>query len=413
MSGRPIVETLLDTDFYKWLMLQLIRRLHPDVRTEWALINRTRSVRLAEQIDIGELREQLDHVRTLPLAPAERAWLGRLCFDDMCPILEPGFLDWAERLRLPAYELAVRDCQVDLRFDGPWAETTLWEIAALAIVNELRSRAALRGVDARSLYAGARERLRAKASRLAAIPDLMLSDFGTRRRHGRDWQEDCILTLRDALGSRLVGTSNALFAMRHGLEPIGTNGHELPMTLAALAPDDDALARSPYLVLEEWDQLYGGRLLVALPDTFGTRAFLRDAPAWVADWTGFRPDSAPPVEAGEEIIAWWRRHGVDPAGKRLIFADALDVDAIERLHGHFAARVRTSFGWGTDLTNDTGSADPRLMPLSLVCKVTAANGRPAVKLSDNPAKALGPPAEVARYLRVFGSEGMIERSLRY
>lgn len=413
MNDRPIVESLLDTDFYKLLMLQLIWRLHPAVRTEWALINRTRSVRLAGQIDSGELREQLDHVRTVGFSPAERDWLASLCFDDMCPILERDFLDWAARLRLPAYELSEREGEIELRFEGLWAETTLWEIPALAIVNELRSRAALRELDADALYAGARERLRAKAARLAGIADLKLSDFGTRRRHSRDWQEECIVTLRDVLGKRLIGASNALFAMRHGLEPIGTNGHELPMTLAALAESDAALARAPYRVLEEWDQLYGGRLLIALPDTFGTRAFLRDAPDWVAHWTGFRPDSAPPVEAGEEIIAWWRRHGVDPAAKLLIFADALNVAAIERLHAHFTGRARLSFGWGTDLTNDMGSDDARLKPLSLVCKVVAANGRPAVKLSDNPAKALGPPAEVARYLRVFGGEGMVERALAY
>lgn len=410
VTDSPIVESLLDTDFYKLLMLQLIWRLHPDVRTQWALINRTRIVRLADQVDAGALREQLDHVRTLAMTAPEREWLGALCFDDMCPILGGDFLDWAADLRVSGYDLSERDGQLELRFEGLWSETTLWEIPALAIVNELRNRAASKNRD---LYAGARERLRLKSARLSHIAGLRLSDFGTRRRHSRDWQEECILTLRDALGPRLIGTSNALFAMRHGLEPIGTNGHELPMTLAALAGNDAELAGAPYRVLEEWDTPYGGRLLIVLPDTFGTRAFLRDAPAWVANWTGFRPDSAPPVDAGEEIIAWWRRHGVDPKIRLLIFADALNVDSIERLHAHFAGRVRTSFGWGTDLTNDMGSPDPRLKPLSLVCKVVAANGRPAVKLSDNPAKAIGPPGEVARYLRVFGGEGMAERTLAY
>jgi len=182
--------------------------------------------------------------------------------------------------------------------------------------------------------------------------------------------------------------------------------------LAALADDDAALRSAPYRVLEDWRDLYSGNLLIVLPDAFGTAAFLRDAPDWVADWTGFRPDSLPPVEAGEQVMAWWRARGRDPAGKLLIFSDGMDVDTIEQTYHHFHGRVRTSFGWGTNLTNDFRGCAPfggdALDPISLVCKVTEANGRPAVKLSDNPGKATGDPAEIARYLRVFGGEGRSE-----
>ena len=143
-----------------------------------------------------------------------------------------------------------------------------------------------------------------------------------------------------------------------------------------------------------------------LPDTFGTEAFLRGAPPWLARWTGFRPDSAPPIEGGEEIIAWWRRMGEDPRQKLLVFSDGMDADTIERTYRHFDGRVRMSFGWGTNLTNDFRGVTPEptrgLDPISVVCKVASANGRPAVKLSDNPAKAGGDPHEVARYKRVFG-----------
>ena len=149
--------------------------------------------------------------------------------------------------------------------------------------------------------------------------------------------------------------------------------------------------------------------MVALPDAFGTRAFLADAPDWVADWTGFRPDSAPPIEGGEEIIAWWKAKGRDPREKLLVFSDGMDIDSIEEAHRHFAGRVRMSFGWGTNLTNDFKGCLPgggeALDPISLVCKVTDANGRPAVKLSDNPEKATGDPAEITRNLRVFGEAG--------
>jgi nicotinate phosphoribosyltransferase len=206
-----------------------------------------------------------------------------------------------------------------------------------------------------------------------------------------------------------------LLAMDSDLEAIGTNAHELPMVLAALAEDDEALRQAPYRVLRDWQRYYGGNLLVVLPDTFGTASFLRDAPDWIADWTGVRPDSAPPIEGGEAILAWWKAHGRDAREKLLVFSDALDVESIERTYRHFDGRVRMSFGWGTNLTNDFEGCAPKpndeLRAISLVCKVSEANGRPAVKLSDNPNKATGTPQEVTRYLRVFGAEGRVEQKV--
>jgi nicotinate phosphoribosyltransferase len=155
---------------------------------------------------------------------------------------------------------------------------------------------------------------------------------------------------------------------------------------------------------------YEGNLLIVLPDAFGTTSFLAHAPDWVADWTGFRPDSAPPIPGGEQIICWWQAHGRDPRSKLLIFSDGMDVDSIEETYRHFDKRVRMSFGWGTNLTNDFRGCAPNgtigLEPISLVAKVTSANGHPAVKLSDNRAKATGDPAEIARYLRIFGTDGL-------
>ncbi|MET0446216.1 MAG: nicotinate phosphoribosyltransferase, partial [Pseudorhodoplanes sp.] len=296
--------------------------------------------------------------------------------------------------------------------------TTMWEIPALAIVNELRSRAALKDLgrfELDVLYARAKAKLWSKIERLAALPNLKISDFGTRRRHSFLWQRWCVEALKERLGDALIGTSNVLLAMDNDLEAIGTNAHELPMVLAALTSNDQALMQSPYRVLQEWQRYYGGNLLVVLPDAFGTASFLRHAPDWVADWTGFRPDSAPPIEGGEEIIAWWREKGKDPREKLLVFSDALDVDTIEQVYRHFDSKVRMSFGWGTNLTNDfRGCApkdDPRLAAISLVCKVSEANGRPAVKLSDNLNKATGTPAEIARYMRIFGNDGLAKRAV--
>lgn len=413
----PIIRSLLDTDFYKLLMLQMIWRLHPDVQATFSLLNRTKRVRLADDIDERELRDQLDHARTIRFSKKEMIWLAGNTFYGRKQIFAPDFLAWLETFQLPEYELRKADGQFTLDFFGPWTHTTMWEIPALAIINELRARAALKNLGRFTLdviYARAKAKLWSKVERLAKLPELRISDFGTRRRHSFLWQRWCVEALKEGLGDAFIGSSNVLLAMDNDLEAIGTNAHELPMVLAALADTDDELRAAPYQVLREWQRLYGGNLLVVLPDAFGTASFLRAAPDWVAEWTGFRPDSAPPITGGETIMRWWREKGKDPREKLLVFSDALDVDAIEETYHHFHGRVRMSFGWGTNLTNDfAGCAPPRiearLRAISLVCKVSEANGRPAVKLSDNPSKATGDPDEVARYARVFGQEGRVEQ----
>jgi nicotinate phosphoribosyltransferase len=414
----PIVRSLLDTDFYKLLMLQMIWRLYPDMRVTFSLYNRTRSVRIAEEIDERELREQLDHARTIRFGKKEMIWLAGNTFYGRAQIFAPEFLAWLRDFRLPEYELRREDGQYALEFAGPWSAATMWEIPALAIISELRSRAALKGMGPFALdvlYARAKAKLWSKVERLSQLPDLKLSDFGTRRRHGFLWQRWCVEALKERLGPAFIGSSNVLLAMDNDLEAIGTNGHELPMVLAALAAGDRDLRAAPYHVLQEWQRDYSGNLLIVLPDTFGTAAFLRAAPDWVAEWTGFRLDSAPPIAGGEEILAWWRSKGKDPREKLLVFSDALDVETIEQAYRHFNGKARMSFGWGTNLTNDFDGCAPTpnagLRAISLVCKVSKANGRPAVKLSDNPNKAIGSPSDIQRYLRVFGGDGRVEQQV--
>lgn len=413
----PIVRTLLDTDFYKLLMLQMIWRRHCDVPVTFALINRSTRIRIADEIDIGELRAQLDHARTLRFSKKDIIWLAGNSFYGMRQIFDPAFLDWLARFKLPDYELSSRDGQYELRFSGPWSQTTMWEIPALSIINELRARRAMRDMGRFALdvlYARAKAKLWSKIERLQALKSqgsLKIGDFGTRRRHGYLWQRWCCEAMREGLGDAFVGTSNVHIAMEIGTEAIGTNAHELAMVYAALAGDDaDAVRASRYAVLEDWSRIYGGNLLVLLPDAYGTTAFLRDAPDWTARWTGARPDSKPPMEAGDELIAWWQRHGEDPRDKLLILSDGMDIDTIETSFRHFQGRVRVSYGWGTNLTNDFRGCAPggghALDPISLVCKVVEAAGRPAVKLSDNPDKATGPADEIARYTAIFGREGM-------
>ena len=413
----PIVRSLIDTDFYKLLMCQSIFRNRPDTTVVFSLINRTTSIRLADLIDEGELREQLDHVRTLSLSRGESTWLRGNTFYGKRQMFRPDFMEWFEGLRLPPYHLERRDGQYELTFEGRWPEVMLWEIPALAILMELRSRAVMKDMgkfELQVLYARAMTKVWQKAERLRAIPGLRLADFGTRRRHSYLWQDWCVQAMFEGLGRSFTGTSNCLIAKTRDLEAVGTNAHELPMVLAALAETDEELRQAPYRVLADWQDEHDGNLRIILPDTFTTKAFLDGAPEWLSKWTGMRVDSGDPAAGAETAIRWWQAQGEDPRDKLIIFSDGLDVDVIEALHAQFHDRVKVSFGWGTMLTNDfTGLvAGDALAPFSLVCKAISANGRPTVKLSDNPRKAMGPAAEIARYKRVFGVGALAEQEVR-
>jgi nicotinate phosphoribosyltransferase len=403
----PIVRSLIDTDFYKLLMCQSIYRNNPDTNVTFSLINRSKSVRLADLIDEGELREQLDHVRSLSLTRGESTWLRGNTFYGKRQMFRPDFMQWFEGLRLPPYHLEKRDGQYELTFEGRWPEVMLWEIPALSVLMEMRSRVVLEiqgRFELQVLYARAMTKLWEKISRLRDIDGLKIADFGTRRRHSFLWQDWAVQAMQEGLEGKFSGTSNCLIAMRREVEAIGTNAHELPMVYAALANSDAELAQSPYKVLADWQEEHEGNLRIILPDTFGTEGFLKHAPDWLASWTGIRIDSGDPAAAAEIAIRWWKDRGEDPRQKLVIFSDGLDVDKIVELHQQFLGRVKVSFGWGTMLTNDFRglTESDALAPFSVVCKAVSANGRPTVKLSDNPNKAMGPADEIERYKRVFG-----------
>jgi nicotinate phosphoribosyltransferase len=439
----PITRSLLDTDFYKLLMLQFIWKNFPTTHATFTLLNRTTSVRLGDIVGFNELREQLEATRKLRFHKSELIWLAGNTFYGRRGIFEPAFLEWLERdFRLSEFDLSEQDGQIVLSFSGLWTETTMWEIYALSIIDELKTRASLKRLSELELdilYARAKTRLWEKMERLRGVPKLNISDFGTRRRHSFLWHEYVVQAMSDTLGEGFSGSSNTYLAYKHDLEAIGTNAHELPMALAALANNEKELKTAQYRFLELWQQSYQGELLILLPDTFGTTQFLNGAPDWVADWTGQRIDSKDPWIAGDEYIAWLERHGRDPRRKRLIASDALDVEQILALHAYFGgmlrndaspasfqrasdflderkwnpeSRIRFSAGWGTFLTNDFRGCNPHgndgFDPISLVCKLTAVEGRPTVKLSDNYSKALGDADEVARYRRVFGTAGVAD-----
>jgi len=404
----PIVRSLIDNDFYKLLMCQSVFRNKPDAQVRFSLINRAQDVPLAKLIDEGELREQLDHIRSLSLTRGESTYLRGNTFYGKRQMFRPDFMEWFENLRLPPYELTRVGDQYELTFEGSWPEVMLWEIPALAVLMELRSRAVLGKMgkfELQVLYARATTKLWEKIERLREAPGLKLADFGTRRRHSYLWQDWCVQAMLEGLGpDAFIGTSNVHIAMRRDIEAIGTNAHELPMVYSALAQTDEALARAPYDVLSDWHDEHDGNLRIILPDTYGTKGFLERAPDWLAGWTGIRIDSGDPATAAETAINWWKSRGEDPTKKLVIFSDGLDVDKILELHNQFSGRVRPSFGWGTLMTNDFRglTSGDALAPFSMVCKAVSANGSPTVKLSDNPRKAMGPAEEIERYKRVFG-----------
>ncbi len=438
----PVIRSLLDTDFYKLLMLQFIWKHYPKTRVSFTLFNRTSSVRLADMFATREIAEQLEHVRKLRFRKSELVWLAGNTFYGRRGIFTPAFLEWLEQdFKLSDYAFG----QFHLSFEGYWPETTMWELYALSVLDELRTRANMKKLSEfylDILYARAKTKLWSKIERLRGVPGLSVADFGTRRRHSFLWQEYAVKAMASNLGSGFIGTSNAFLAHKHDLEAIGTNAHEIPMVLAALANDDQALKASQYHVLDLWQSTYDGALRIMLPDTFGTSQFLKNAPDWTADWTGQRMDSKNPYVAGDEYIEWLKGRGRDPHDKIVIASDALDIDEIISLHAYFGGtlqgsttvqefrsavdfqdrqkwipgrRIRFSAGWGTLLTNDFRGCDPKggseFDPISLICKVSDVEGRPAVKLSDNYAKALGPASEVERYRHVFGTVGMTNAPL--
>jgi len=406
----PIVRSLIDTDFYKLLMCQSVFRNRRDTRVAFSLINRSSEVRLADLVDEGELREQLDHIRSMQLTRGESTWLRGNTFYGKRQMFRPDFMEWFEGMRLPDYHLEKRDGQYELSFEGSWPEVMMWEIPALAVLMELRGRAVLKHMgrfELQVLYARAMTKLWQKIEAMRYVDDLWIADFGTRRRHSYLWQDWCVQAMLEGLGDKFVGTSNCAIARHRDIEAIGTNAHELPMVYSALAVDDVALARAPYDVLADWQEEHDGNLRIILPDTYGTEGFLNNAPDWLATWTGIRIDSGDPAQGAETAINWWVSKGQDPRDKLVIFSDGLDVAEMLSLQRRFASRVKVSFGWGTNLTNDFRGLVPDrgLDAFSLVCKAVSANGNPTVKLSDNPNKAVGPDDEIARYKRVFDVTG--------
>lgn len=403
----PIIQSRLDTDFYKFTMGQMVFRHYPDIEVKFKLINRSKAP-LAELIREKDLRHELDSARRIHLTNSEFHYIHDTNeYGDR--MFREDFLEFFRNMELPPYKLARVGNDYSLEFVGSWAKVMHWEIPALAIVSELYYRAQLEKMsrsERDAVYATGIARLMGKIKTLRQHPEITISDFGTRRRFSYLWHDYEIGVLAEELPKQFRGTSNVFLAMKHELLPTGTSAHEPQMVVAALAfagadgrrTDSEILNEAQNEVLHRWYDLYGQGLSIALTDTFGSQFFFRTAPERVAqNWKGTRQDSGDPFKYGEWAIRWYKRHGVNPKDKIIIFSDQLNVELITNLHVHFRGRIGHTFGIGTNLTNDLG-----FKPISIVIKAAEANGRSTVKLSDNPAKAMGDPEEVERYKRAAG-----------
>ncbi len=393
-------------------MGQLVHERHPDVPVRYALTNRTKRVRLADVVSEEDLRRELDYVRTLHFTKSELHYLrGTNEYQDRM-FAEP-YLQFLAGLQLPPYTLAVHDGQFELEFVGKWSEAIYWETLALSIVNELYYRALMKKLspfEQELVYARGKMNLAEKIALLRTRPDITICDFGTRRRFSREWQMYVDRNLAAELPGQFLGTSNTFSAMLHSLVPMGTSAHEMYMVMSGVMHgSDDDIRASHNRVLVEWWERYGHGLSIALTDTYGSDFFFRDMTREQAqNWKGLRQDSGDPLVFGERAIGFYQNHQIDPRDKLLVFSDGLDLPTIIRIADHFKDRIKVSFGWGTNLTNDMG-----FPALSLVVKAVEANGHDTVKLSDNLAKATGSPEDVARFKQIFGHTVTASEECRY
>ncbi len=397
-----IINSLLDTDFYKFTMGQLVFLKHRDVPVRYAFKNRTKGVRLGLVIDEKDLRAELDHVRSLSFKNSELRYLRGAIDDHNGRMFCEEYLQFLADLRLPPYKLSMDANEFVLEFEGKWSEAIYWETFALSIVIGLYYRkqmSELSEFEKEVVEAEGRLRLAKKIKSLRERPAIKFTDFGTRRRFSREWQDYVVKTMsKEFPPLDFRGTSNVLLAMKYDLMPMGTSAHEMFMVMAGICHDsDDSIRASHNKVLQEWWELYGYDLSIALTDTYGTDFFFADFTKEQAQkWKGFRQDSGDPIAFGEKVLAFYKRHGIPADDKMIVFSDGLDVETMIKIYDYFNGKIKVSFGWGTNLTNDLG-----FPALSLVIKPVWANGHGLVKLSDNIAKAIGLPEDIESYKRIF------------
>ena len=382
----PVLHSLLDTDAYKLHMQQAVFHRYNDVQV--AAEFRCRGDDLLG-IYADAIREQVETMRDLRLQDDEYHWLSSL------PFFAPDYLEWLRGFRYDPRQVTVinDNGKLNIRLSGPWLEVIMWEVPLLAVISELvhRYRSPEISVD---LALDTLEHKLTDFNRLTADIDMSgfrLMDFGTRRRFSREVQQAIVQRLQQE--SWFTGTSNYDLARRLNLTPMGTQAHEWFQAHQQISPN---LASNQRAALAAWLEEYPDRLGIALTDCITMDAFLRDfGPEFATRYQGLRHDSGDPVEWGEKAIAHYKKLGIDPLSKVLVFSDNLDLTKAVDLYRHFSSRVNLSFGIGTRLTCDI----PQVKPLNIVIKLVECNGKPVAKLSDSPGKTICHDKAFVRALR--------------
>jgi nicotinate phosphoribosyltransferase len=386
-----IIESLLDQDFYKFTMAQAVLHRFPDFRVRYRFACRSRDVAWTQAM-LDEMNAELDGYCALSFRKEELDFLSSIRF------LKPYFIEFLslyrpkrENVRAWLEADAAGRNELRIEISGPWFLTIHFEMPVLSIVNEVYFR---HTSDFAKIEAAGRERLAAKIA-LAREEAFPFSEFGTRRRYSRGWQEYVAGRLAAELPPEIyTGSSNVLMSMRLGTRPIGTMAHEFIQ--AGQAAGNVTLADSQRFMLQAWVDEYRGDLGIALSDTLGTDKFLADFDLYFAKlYDGVRHDSGDPFAWGERMLAHYRSLKIDPRTKSFVFSDSLDFPKAAGLWRRFREEARVSFGIGTSLTNDF----PGVKPLSIVVKMVECNGRPVAKLSDDPGKTMCEDQGYLDYLR--------------
>ena len=394
---EPIITSLLDNDLYKFTMLQAMLHQFPQTHGVYRFRCRNNEDTLYPLSDIKEqLEQQLDSLCELRFLEDELEYLRGLRF------MRSDFVDYLELFKLKRRFITVSTDEQGRLFidiEGPMIQAMFFEVFVLAIVNELYFNA----LSDTSVLEEGQRRLDKKVDLLhqyaAAqskdgrdIPPFIVADFGTRRRFNKDWQAHVVETLNKAQPKIVSGTSNVYLAKKLGMTPIGTMAHEFMQAFQAL---DVRLRDSQKAALEAWVHEYRGDLGIALTDVVGMDAFLRDFDLYFAKlFDGLRHDSGDPYLWGDKAIAHYKKLKIDPRTKILTFSDGLDLNKAWDLHQYFKTQIKTSFGIGTNLTNDMG-----ITPLNIVLKLVECNGQPVAKLSDSPGKTMINNDTYLAYLR--------------
>lgn len=388
MNNPAIIQSLLDTDFYKLTMMQAVLHHYPNAEVEWAF--RCRS---EEDLSpyLGAVREQIEALAELAMSTEELAFLERI------PYMQPDFIRFLGLFRfdLRYVRLEVEAGELVIHLRGPWLHVILFEVPLLAIISEVRNRArypqvgpeqALERLDAKCAWL----REQATAEELA---EFKLADFGTRRRFSYAVQTAVVEHLAQSFPGDFVGTSNVHLARTLDLRPMGTMAHEWIMAHQQLGP---RLIDSQRAALDCWVREYRGALGIALTDCITMDAFLRDFDLYFAKlFDGLRHDSGDPLIWAEKAIAHYQSLGIDPRSRQLVFSDGLDFPRALAILRALAGRCRPSFGIGTGLTCDIAGVEPT----NMVIKMTACNGQPVAKISDSPGKTLCRDPAFVSYLR--------------